>query len=131
MNDNNIKQNIIRGHKLDGPFAEGDDDTSISEVEDDDAGQKASNRQRKKKDDLQLEFSKWKKPRSLLPTEVCSLLVIHHEDRSHCVANIFQIMYTFVAIGKDKELFHVYPDGYNVTNSIIAGQRDSRASLGK
>lgn len=74
MNDNHIKANIIRGHKLAGPLAEGDDDKSMSEVEnaeDQDSGRVASNR-RKKKDDLQSDFLKWKTARSLLPTEVCS-----------------------------------------------------------
>ncbi|XP_021722801.1 DNA-directed RNA polymerase I subunit 1-like [Chenopodium quinoa] len=77
LNDSNIKANIIKGHRLDGPLAEGDDDNALSEVEnaeDHDDGKLASLKQRKKKDDLQLEFMKWKKSRSLLPTEVRGIL---------------------------------------------------------
>uniref|UniRef100_A0A803MNX9 DNA-directed RNA polymerase n=1 Tax=Chenopodium quinoa TaxID=63459 RepID=A0A803MNX9_CHEQI len=69
LNDDSIKANIIKGHKLNELMDEGD--MSMSEVEN---AESPSNRRRKKYDDVQLEYIKWKKPRSLLPTEVRGIL---------------------------------------------------------
>ena len=59
---------------MDGPLADEDADKTLSEVEDFEcrnAGPGASKNRRIKKDDVQLEFMKWKEARYLLPTEVC------------------------------------------------------------
>lgn len=79
MSGNNIRANIIKRQKLDGPMDESDH--SMSEVEDladHNAGQVASNWRRKEKVDSLSEIMKWREPRSLLPTEVCSFLLSNH-----------------------------------------------------
>uniref|UniRef100_A0A803LXG4 DNA-directed RNA polymerase subunit n=1 Tax=Chenopodium quinoa TaxID=63459 RepID=A0A803LXG4_CHEQI len=76
--DDNTKANIIRGHKLDELMDEGDVEGP-------------SNKRRKINDDVLLKYMKWKKPRSLLPTEVRGIVERLWENEAWLCSFIFDI----------------------------------------